>query len=120
MHTPGHKPGRGGIGDSRCTPPELWAVARAAIGIKAWDLDPASNSFSTIPATTAWDGEPHDGLILPWHGHVWINFPFSDPPPWVDKILQEAARPTVYSITVLSPSDSSTAWWHKLRRGCDA
>ena len=109
-------------GDHRCTPPEIWMVALAAVGIKAWDLDPATNAFSTVPATVCWDGsgEDQDGLILPWYGHVWLNFPFSVPALWVDKAIAEAASRVVRSITILSPSDSSTAWWHKLRRGCDA
>jgi len=28
-----------------------------------------------------------DGLVQPWHGIVWMNPPYSDPKPWVDRWL---------------------------------
>ncbi len=108
-------------GDHRCTPPEIWVSVLAAIGAKRFDLDPASNAFSTIPARTSWDGScpAQDGLAVPWFGNVWLNFPFSKSDLWVDRALVEGASGRTSSITVLSPSDSSTAWWNRLRGECD-
>lgn len=120
MHV-GKAPGKpGGKGDHRCTPPEIWIAARAAIGIKQWDLDPATNKHATVPAATRWMGRSpeDDGLLLPWFGHVWLNPPFSKLGIWTQKFMQEARRAT--SLTFLGPGDSSTAWWQALARGCDS
>jgi hypothetical protein len=121
---PGKVPGEaGGKGDHRCTPPAIHIVARHAIGIKRWDLDPASNPHSTIPARMAWYGRGplDDGLILPWFGHVWLNPPFSNMPPWVEKWIKEAnTTPSVASATFLGPGDTTAKWWRRIARACDA
>ena len=116
-------PDKDGKGDHRCTPLEIWKIARHAIGIKEWGLDPACNSFSTIPAKICWDGSNQDcnGLVQPWFGHVWLNFPFSNSTIWVDTAIEQSNRiDEIRSLTILSSADSSTAWWHTLRKACDS
>lgn len=120
------------LGDHRCTPKKIWKVALEAIGAKTFDLDPATNAHSTVPAETICTGPKvggADGLELAWWGNVWLNFPFSDPNPWVAKVLREADRmiepphptePAPRSITILGPGDSAVAWWRALRTTCDA
>ncbi len=83
------------LGDQRCTPPEIWQVALEAIGVTEFDLDPATNDHSTVPVHMQCFGPKvggEDGLVLPWWGNVWLNFPFSDPPPWIAKVQREADR----------------------------
>lgn len=116
------------VGDHRCTPEPIWSVALEAIGRDAFDLDPATNPHSTVPAGLGCFGPlagGEDGLARAWFGHVWLNFPFSDPNPWVAKVIAEAATmmepdPVMRSITVLGPGDSSVTWWRALRSSCDA
>jgi hypothetical protein len=107
-------------GDHRCTPRAIWLAARHAAGIEQWDLDPATNQFSTLPAATKWDGEAEDrdGLALAWFGDTWCNPPFSGMGVWTDKAIRESAR--TRSLTFLGPGDSSTEWWRKWVSKCDA
>lgn len=126
MHVVGHAKGEAGAaGDSRCTPPVIWTAARAALtaatGAAVWDLDPATNPASTVPAHVRWygHGPADDGLLLPWHGHVWLNWPFSASARWVRKACREATR-RAESVTALGPGDTSTSWWRALARACDA
>lgn len=109
-----------GRGDHRCTPPVIWKAALYAIGADQFDLDPATNAHSTVPASLCFDGSSIelDGLVQGWEGNVWLNFPFSDPMPWVEKVLREAHR--CRSITVLGPNDTSTQWHRLLVRCVDA
>lgn len=113
---------KGSDGDSRVTPREIWGPCKIAVGLKeGWDLDPASNSFSTIPALETMDGsEPSkDGLFLPWFGNVWLNPPFSSMKQWCDKIDQEIAEGGMESLVLLAPGDSTTAWWKYVASSCD-
>ena len=57
-----------------------------------------------------------DGLELPWsqyHDQIFVNPPYSNPLPWVEKaIMERALNPCV--IVMLLKHDSSTQWWAKL------
>ncbi len=118
------------LGDHRCTPLEIWEVALEAIGADKFDLDPASNEHATVPAHAVCTGPKIggvDGLTLQWSGNVWLNFPFSQPSPWVEKVQHEADRMLrpddarhARSITVLGPGDSGVVWWRVMRGLCDA
>ncbi len=110
----------GSPGDHRCTPRRIWVAARHAAGIERWDLDPASNAESSIPADVAWFGEGDDdnGLVLDWWGNVWLNPPFSAMDVWTDRSISQLALVT--SLTFLGPGDTSTMWWRKWKANCDA
>jgi len=110
---------RGAAGDSRCTPPEIWEPALKAARLTEWDLDPASNSFSTIPCKKKWYGVKNDGLSLPWVGNIWINPPFSSISPWVEKALDEVASGEIETLTMLTSGDAGTSWWKSLARSAD-
>lgn len=108
------------IGDHRCTPDPIWKAALAAIGRKRFDTDAATNPHAKVPAVTKYMGVVNglDGLVLPWEGNIWLNFPFSKPAPWIERVLAEANR--YRSITILGPNDSSTDWHQTLVRFVDA
>ena len=94
-----------------------------AYGTPAWltarlplvHLDPCSNPRSTVRAVAAYMLERgENGLALPWAPSVFINWPYSDPMPWVEKLLAEiAAGRTQYAI-ILPKHDHSTEWWARL------
>lgn len=91
-----------------------------AIGAQVFDLDAATNAHATVPCQIAYDNSSAelDGLEQPWEGNTWCNFPFSQPPPWIEKALREAYR--CRSITLLGPMDPSTDWNQLITRACDA
>lgn len=112
------QPGR--PGDHRCTPRRIWVAAKHAAGIERWDLDPASNRQSAIPADTAWYGESEadNGLMLDWFGNTWLNPPFSAMDVWTERSISQLEN--LVSLTFLGPGDSSTVWWRKWTKECHA
>lgn len=93
--------------DAYCTPDEVTAA------LPDVDLDPCSNPRSTVRAREGYSLEAgHDGLALPWFGLVYVNFPFSDPLPWAEKIAEE--RPNLTGVGVMCNADHSPRWWHVL------
>lgn len=87
--------------DSYCTP--RWITKRLPLV----DLDPCSNSRSTVKARRALSLERgENGLLVSWRElSVFINWPFSNPLPFAEKLVE--AR----SYCVLSNVDPSTRWW---------
>jgi len=67
--------------DSLFTPPEIFE----SLGLQ-FDLDVCSptGGLPWIPAKRSID-EQEDGLSSEWVGRVWMNPPYSNPTPWVDK-----------------------------------
>src|SRR5207247_1394413 len=72
--------------DEAYTPPWLIDAARDVLG--AIDLDPASCAKAqTVVCAATWYGEADNGLAQHWRGRMWLNPPYSDPDPWVEKAL---------------------------------
>lgn len=94
--------------DSYCTPEWLTAI------LPMVDTDPCSNPRSTVRARRSYSLEKKlDGKILPWNGSVFLNWPYSDPMPWVEKMLNEMAAGRCTEVIILCKLDSSTEWWHR-------
>lgn len=51
-----------------------------------FDLDVCGNSKAFVPAKRIIE-LPEDGLVTEWKGLVWMNPPYSNPTPWVDKFI---------------------------------
>lgn len=80
-----------------------------------FDFDPCSNSRSHIDAldfASLENGD--DGLVLDWHGSVWINPPYSNPLPWMDKLRVEIDGGRCREAMALVKLDTSTKWWKAL------
>jgi len=54
-------------------------------------------------------GEHEDGLATKWEGKCWMNPPYSNPLPWVQKAIDES-KEIGTSVTALLPMDFSTKW----------
>ena len=70
--------------DDYYTPP--WLFERMAI---TFDLDVCSppGGIPWIPATRHYT-QADDGLSAPWSGRVWMNPPYSDSAPWVERFIE--------------------------------
>ena len=83
---------------SRLFAPEAWSLSSDdwytpkyifdALGIR-FDLDPcsAAGGVPWVPADRYYTID-HDGLTQPWDGSVWLNPPYSQPWPWIEKLTQ--------------------------------
>jgi len=68
------------------TPRWLIQAARDVLG--GIDLDPATNAEAqAIIRAHRHYTAADNGLLLPWAGRVWCNPPYSDPLPWVRKMI---------------------------------
>jgi hypothetical protein len=79
-----------------------------------FDLDPASSppELSVVPAARIFTVDD-DGLSLPWEGRVWLNPPYSNPTPWVDRFLGHG-----HGVALL-PSTSTGRWVDRMWTDCD-
>jgi hypothetical protein len=57
-----------------------------ALGLH-FDLDVASPPHPTSVPCDRYYTQADDGLASPWYGRVWMNPPFSNIPPWVERWL---------------------------------
>jgi hypothetical protein len=54
-----------------------------------FDLDPCGAPNHTLAAETYLLENGQDGLVLPWHGRVWLNPPYGkEMPPFIEKMAQ--------------------------------
>jgi hypothetical protein len=73
-----------GASDEHYTPKALFET----LGVK-FDLDVAAPIGGSGIATYYFDKEM-DGLQQEWFGNVWMNPPYSNPTPWVEKFVSHA------------------------------
>jgi hypothetical protein len=98
--------------DSYCTPRWLTGL------LPTVDLDPCSNPRSTVKARRTYSLEKRlDGLQMPWTGSVFLNFPYSNPLPWAQKLTVEREAGRCVEAIVLCKLDPSTEWWRVLLGG---
>ena len=73
-----------------------------------FDLDPCSpgQNMSHVPAKHCYTKQ-QDGLQQEWHGLVWMNPPYSNPKPWVEKFIQHGMGIALLPIT-------RGKWWDDL------
>ena len=65
-----------------------------------FDLDPC-------PLTS-----PFDGLVIPWKGNIYINPPYSNILPWVEKAVEELKNGNAKKCVLLIPVRSDVIYWH--------
>lgn len=77
------------------------------------DLDPCGDEEAIVQAKQTYNirrGE--DGLLLPWHGKVWLNPPYSRPEGWLHRaVLHASIGGEVLALVVAAVGSS---YWHRL------
>jgi site-specific DNA-methyltransferase (adenine-specific) len=102
--------------DEWATPPEFVAQLETEFG--AFDLDPCAREASA--QAPYYYTKEDDGLVQPWHGHVFVNPPYSKPGPWVQKAIDEYYRSlasgaeNTISVILLLPAATDVGWFHDL------
>jgi ParB family transcriptional regulator, chromosome partitioning protein len=102
--------------DDRYTPRFLVESARAALG-GVIDCDPASCAeANTVVQAGRFYSVADDGLQQPWFGAVLLNPPYSDPLPWIQRLVQSYRSGAVRCAVVIVPCASSPEWAQLLSR----
>jgi phage N-6-adenine-methyltransferase len=102
-------------GDEWYTPRRYIELAEQAMG--GIDLDPCSTAAAqTVIAAGMFYDKARDGLVHMWHGRVWLNPPYSDPAPWVRKLLTAYNLGNVTAAVVLVNNATETGWFQSLLR----
>lgn len=103
------------------TPSYLMLPIRDVLG--GIDLDPASCAIANnvVRADEYYD-QADDGLTLPWAGNIYLNPPYSNPLPWVEKLLKEFALGNVVQAILLVNTANSPQWacllWQSYHHVC--
>jgi hypothetical protein len=89
-----------------------------------WVLDMFPGAFDPCPYNPDWSPEHYDGLVDDWKlppigdQLVYINPPYSNVMPWVERALEEITHARLceqkMTIVMLLKHDSSTKWYAKL------
>lgn len=104
---PPQKPGKSE--QSVATPPEFIRAAKRRLGIDEFAIDLAADDNNRI--THTYYGEDTDSLKQSWlwDGWCWLNPPYTDIKPWVEKAWNESRYGA--HIAVLVPAAVGSNWW---------
>ena len=102
--------------DEWYTPTEYIEAARLVMG--AIELDPATSEMAqTVVRAHSYLTRFDDGLTQTrWiHQRIWLNPPYSNPAPWVEKLVREhQAGPFCTEAIVLVNNATETSWFQML------
>lgn len=111
--------------DEWATPP--WFVAWLERLLKTkFILDPCADHWSA--KCPRYYVKEDDGLAQDWsaYGPVFVNPPYSDPNPWIEKAIEEKTKITNgqhdtgnYVTAMLMLADTSTKWYHRAASHAD-
>lgn len=96
------------------TPPEIFKWASQRFG--PFDLDVCAEERTKKAPRWFGPGSPigENAFSMEWWqwgSRAWMNPPYSNPRPWIEKARAAAAQGL--PVVALLPSDTSTGWWHK-------
>jgi phage N-6-adenine-methyltransferase len=111
--------GSGETSDEWWTPPDGLDAPQDVLG--TIDLDPAScpEAQANVRATKYFT-KADDGLAQEWGGRVWLNPPYSNPAPWVKKLIEEYESGRVSEAILLVNDATDTTWFHEALQACSA
>jgi phage N-6-adenine-methyltransferase len=75
-----------------------------------FDLDPCAREASC--KAQEYFTQADNGLARVWYGKVWLNPPYSDPGPWVQKAVESVQRGEAELVVACLPAATDTAWFH--------
>jgi phage N-6-adenine-methyltransferase len=102
-------------GDEWGTPVEIIERVRAFYGGQI-DCDPATNLVAQrIVRATRYYTKEQDGLGREWRGKTFLNGPYSNIAPWVNKLISEYAAGRVTEAICLTHACTDTEWFYLLR-----
>lgn len=106
----------GKVSDRWYSPASLIHKARQVFNGQQFDLDPASCEMANIivAAKRIYTIE-NDGLSKEWNGFTWLNPPYSDPSPFIEKFISDRC----YGY-ILTNTDNGVQWWQTAYNACDA
>lgn len=87
-------------------PNDSWHTDPWIMAIFEWWYDPCPYNPDFDPAIHT------DGLQVAWNKHTYVNPPYSNPLPWVEKAIEESKLGK--TIVLLLKHDSSTKWYARL------
>ena len=98
-----------GTSDEHYTPKDLFV----RLGVK-FDLDVAAPHEGTNAPADKWFCKCcNDGLADAWTGKIWMNPPYSNPTPWVDRFIEHSNGIALLPMT-------RGKWWDKIWEASDA
>lgn len=86
-------------------------IRRCEAEFGAFDLDPCCE-VETAKAPRFFT-PVEDGLRQHWFGRVWLNPPYSDPQPWLEKAIVETRANRASLVIALLPVATDTVWFHR-------
>ena len=99
--------------DRYCTPPPIKTRLVDQLGGLA-DLDPCYDPTGLMLARLTYDiRRGQNGLNLRWHGHVWVNMPYSKPGPWLERAARHYWAGLVDSVTCIVNVQPGSRYWHR-------
>lgn len=102
--------------DDCYTPRWLIDTARRVLGRIDLDVASSAEAQAVIQAARYYT-VADNALLFPWAGRVWCNPPYSDPLPWVQKLLAHYRAGEVLSALLLLNIAGSPAWARLLWEG---
>lgn len=99
--------------DRYCTPQPIKTRLVDQLGGLA-DLDPCYDPRGLRLARLCYDiRQGQNGLNLRWHGHVWLNPPYSKPGPWLERAARHYWAGLVDSVTCIVNVQPGSRYWHR-------
>src|SRR5688572_17970115 len=86
---------------------DVWLTPQRVLrSLGTFDLDPcACSTPRPWPTARRHYALPRDGLKMPWIGRVWLNPPYSDPEPWLKRIVSHKI-----GMALLTPRTETATW----------